>query len=84
MMKYSKIQGASYSLDYSKLRGKIVECFGKQALFALAMGLSERTVSLKLNNIRCWTQQEIIQACEVLMIPTAEISNYFFTQKPQD
>ena len=35
--------------DYSKLAGRIVEKFGTQYNFAIAMGLSERTISLKMN-----------------------------------
>ena len=37
--------------DYSKLNGRIVEKCGTQANFAEMMGLSERTISLKLNNV---------------------------------
>ncbi|WP_080732574.1 DUF739 family protein [Carnobacterium maltaromaticum] len=39
------------SYDYSTLVGRITEKLGTQYNFALAMGLSERSVSLKLN----WT-----------------------------
>ncbi len=45
--------------DYRKLRGKIIEVFGSQTKFAKALGVSDRTVSLKLNNERGWTQEEI-------------------------
>ncbi len=65
--------------DYSKLLGKIVERVGTQAAFAEKIGRSERTVSLKLNGKRAWTQVEISKACEVLDIPVSEINNYFFT-----
>ena len=37
------------AFNYAKLLGKIVEIFGTQRKFAEAMGLSERTISLKLN-----------------------------------
>ena len=65
--------------DYSKLLGRIVEVVGTQAAFAEKIGRSERTVSLKLNGKRSWTQPEISKACEVLNIPTSEINRYFFT-----
>ena len=42
------------AFDYSKLRGKIVEIFNTQSCFAIAMGWSERTLSLKMNGIRSW------------------------------
>jgi hypothetical protein len=64
--------------NYSKLIGKIVEVFGTRAKFSHAMGLSERTISLKLNNKISWKQPEINKACELLSIPAAEIPAYFF------
>lgn len=76
----AKIRDISKRYDYSKLLGRIKECFGKQALFASAIGLSERSVSLKLNNIRAWTQDEMMRSCEVLMFSSAEIPNYFFVE----
>ncbi len=66
--------------DYSKLSGRIVEICGTQAEFAKRMGLSERTVSLKMNNKVPWKQQEIELACEELDIRPEEIQVYFFTK----
>lgn len=66
------------SYDYSKLRGKIVEVFGKNESFAPAMGMSERTLSLKLNSLRFWKQPEMEKACDLLGIPREEIPAYFF------
>ncbi len=67
--------------DFSKLRGKIKEVFGKNSAFARAMGLSERTMSLKLNGRVGWKQKEIEDACQFLGIPRPEIVDYFFTLK---
>ena len=69
--------------DYSKLNGKIVEVCGTQAVFAEKMGLSERTISLKLNNKVPWKQPEITKACEILGIPESKIQVYFFTIEVQ-
>ena len=69
--------------DYSKLNGRIREIFGSQANFAKAMDWSERTTSLKLNNHRTWSQQDINKASNVLEIPVYEIGDYFFTTKVQ-
>ena len=69
--------------DYSKLNGKIIEIFGTQSNFALAMCLSERSVSLKLNCIRSWKQPEIELACALLGIREDEIGEYFFKKKVQ-
>ena len=46
--------------DYSKLRGRIVEMFGTQCKFAEANGISDRSMSLKLNNGIGLSQDEIL------------------------
>lgn len=80
MVAYSKFNDIPTKFDYSKLLWRIREYFGKQGVFAAAVGLSERSVSLKLNNLRGWTQQEILRSCDILNIPYSEISDYFFTK----
>ncbi len=67
--------------DYSKLRGRIKEIFGTQEKFAKAVGLSDVSISAKLNNKSEWTQREINRAAIVLKIKKEEISNYFFYPK---
>lgn len=63
---------------YDKLLGRIVEKCGTQAVFAQKMGLSERTISLKLNGKRPWSQLDISRACDVLGIDLQEVQQYFF------
>ncbi|MDD7433810.1 MAG: DUF739 family protein [Peptoniphilaceae bacterium] len=70
--------------DYSKLMGKIVEVFKTQANFAEAIGLSSRSVSMKLNNKRSWTQPEIENAIKVLNEDEENIKDLFFRIKVQD
>lgn len=65
--------------NYAKLLGRIVEKVGTQSNFAERMGLSERSISLKLNGKVGWKQSEISKACEVLEIQDADIPAYFFT-----
>ena len=67
--------------DYSKLKGKIVEVLGNQSNYAKAIGLSETSITNKLNNSVYFTQGEIVTSAEVLHISLEEISNYFFTLK---
>lgn len=67
------------SFDYSKLRGRIIEKFGSQQKFAAKLGLSERSLSLKMMNKTAWKQTEIKLCCELLDIPVKEIHLYFFT-----
>lgn len=69
--------------DYSKLNGKIAEVCGTQLNFARRMGLSERSVSLKINNKVPWKQQEMSKAAQILGFSMAEIQLYFFTLKVQ-
>lgn len=64
--------------DYSKLNGRIVEILGTRSKFALEMGLSERSISLKLNNKRYWKNNEIQKAIRLLDIPEEDIGAYFF------
>lgn len=64
--------------NYAKLLGRITEFCGTQAKFAHALGMSERSVSLKLNGKVGWKQSEMAKACEILHIESTEIGNYFF------
>lgn len=69
--------------NYSKLRGAIKEKYNTQYCFANALGLSERTLSLKLCGKINWKQKEIIRACDLLKIPYEKITTYFFEEKVQ-
>lgn len=67
--------------DYRKLRGRIKEKFGTQAEFSRKIGLSEVSVSNKLNNVVDWGQEEMENTISVLDIPYSDIHAYFFTHK---
>lgn len=67
------------AFNYSKLNGKIVEIFTTQSNFARAMGVSDRTISLKLNNKRSWRQDEIQRALQLLGLSSRDIQPYFFS-----
>lgn len=69
------------SYDYSALSGKITEVFGTQYNFSKAMGLSERTISLKLNDQVSWKNSEIYKAVNLLGIDLEDIPHYFFNVK---
>lgn len=69
------------SYDYSKLLGRIVEKQGTRARFASAMDISERSLSLKLNDKVPWKDTEISKACNILDIEDAEMHLYFFKYK---
>ena len=67
--------------DYSKLKGKITEVLETQSNYAKAIGLSETSVTNKLNNDVYFTQKEIEKSVEILNIAAEDISTYFFTKK---
>lgn len=69
--------------DYSKLSGRIREKLGSQKAFAEEIGLSERSLSLKMQSKTGWKQREMAAACEALDIPLHEIHEYFFKKKKQ-
>ena len=69
--------------NYSKLIGKIIEVFGSQANFAKEMGLSERTISKKLNNRVPFKQPEITKAIKLLHLNEEDVQVYFFTKNVQ-
>lgn len=69
--------------NYSKLLGRITEKFKTQGCFASEMGLSERSLSRKLNCKVGFKQKEITKACQLLEIPENEMPDYFFTLEVQ-
>lgn len=69
--------------DYNKLRGRIVEKYGSQRAFAAALGVSERTLSLKLNNKIFFAQDEINNAVSLLEIDIHNVKEYFFVELVQ-
>ena len=72
------------TFEYKKLSGRIKEKFGSQKVFAAAMRLSERSLSLKICGRVDWKQAEIMRACELLGIAPEEIHSYFFILVVQD
>lgn len=64
---------------YNALRGKIVEKFGSQGNFAEKLGISENSVSRKLNCKIGFSQKDMVEWGELLSIPQEEYSSYFFT-----
>ena len=70
--------GESVKFDNQNLKNRIKEIYGNQISFAKEMGLSERSISLKLTGARQWTQSEIYRAKELLKIEDKDIAKYFF------
>ena len=66
------------AFDYSKLKGRIIEKFRSQGNFSKALGMSEHTLSKKLNSKVFFTQIEISEVSNLLDITSEEIPEYFF------
>ena len=64
---------------YNKLRGRIAEKFGKQGKLAERLGVSEMTISKKLNGKVQFDQKDIVNWCNALDIPIADAGDYFFS-----
>lgn len=69
--------------DYSKLSGLIEEKYHLRSAFANEIGMSERSLSLKMTGKIQWKQNEILKACDALEIDDNDIPLYFFTIKVQ-
>ncbi|GGP07913.1 DUF739 family protein [Oceanobacillus neutriphilus] len=71
------------NFNYSSLYNKIVEKYGSKHNFAKAAGLSEKSITLKLDGKDEWKQDEIANTIELLEIDSSEIPQYFFNYKVQ-
>ena len=70
--------------DYSKLEGRIVEKFSTRENFAKSLGVTNKSISEKLNNKTIWKQPEISKAMELLSISGEDIESYFFKKKAKE
>mgnify|MGYP002707859496 CR=1 FL=1 len=64
--------------EYNKLKGRIVEMFGSQGNFADKIGLSENSVSRKLNCKIGFSQSDMVKWGDILGISQEEYADYFF------
>ena len=67
--------------NYNKLRGKIKEIVGSESKYAELLGLSNASISAKLNSLVPFSITEIDKSVTILNIPTNEIYEYFFQKK---
>ena len=67
--------------DYSKLKGRVKEMLGNDFKYAELLGLSNASISAKLNSKVPFSITEMDISIEKLKIPKTEIYDYFFTKK---
>lgn len=63
---------------YSALRGRIIEKYGSQREFARVIGLSEVSITKKMNNRTEFSKSDIERWAELLEIKKNDIPKYFF------
>lgn len=66
--------------DYSKLRGRIVEKYGTIKAFAEALGVSNVTISEKLNNKVGITRKDIETWSNILDISECDYGVFYFAR----
>lgn len=66
--------------NYDKLRGKIIEKYGRISIFANVSGISASKLNYKLNGTYHFKAEEIYIISKLLDIEN-EVWDYFFTQK---
>lgn len=71
------------AFNYNKLIGRIIEKFGTRSTFADVLGITDETLSRKLNGKSFFSQDEIMKSCELLGIDCADIHMYFFAVNSQ-
>ena len=68
-------------MAYNKLKGRIVEKYGSQSRFAEALGITENTVSRKMQGKVEFSKDDMINWAELLDIPQGDIPDYFFAPR---
>ena len=69
------------SLKMLELKGRIVQKYGSQSRFAKHLGLTEQTITAKLNGRSQFSQDDILNWCNALDIEANEVGRYFFAHK---
>lgn len=64
---------------YAKLRGRIVEKYDTQGRFAEAIGISENSLSKKMNCITGLSQDDILLWSDLLDIDKSEFGDFFYS-----
>lgn len=63
---------------FNKLKGRIIEKYGTQKVFAEALGVSNNLVSLKMQGKVPFSKEDMIKWSELLDIPPEHYYEYFF------
>lgn len=69
---------------FRRLRGKIVEVFDTQSAFADKIGVTEQTVTAKLNGRSEFSRTDIVTWSNALGISNEQVGYYFFAENFQN
>ena len=64
--------------QYNRLKGKIIEKYGTRKACAKAVGISENSLSLKLNGKTGFSQEDIVKWSSLLDITMDEYPSFYF------
>lgn len=67
--------------SFPKLRGRIVEKYGSQILFANAIGKTNQTVTNKLTGKSEFSKNDIVDWCTALEIDKEDVGEFFFVDE---
>ena len=68
-------------MAYNKLKGRIIEKFGSQVEFAKALGVTETTVSRKMQNKSEFDKDDMEKWSALLDIEKSQFYDYFFADR---
>ena len=69
---------------YKKLRGRIREYCLNMSSFAQSVGISEKSLYLKLNGQSSFTLKEVRTILRILSLTVKDIPEYFFGEKEEE
>lgn len=70
--------------DYRQLKRFIKKQFKFGVYYAKFLGISKSDLSLKLNNKRSFTREEILKTVNECHLSTRQMYAYFFTEKYEE
>ena len=68
-------------MAYNKLKGRRIEKYGSQGKFAAALGMTENTVSRKMQDKVEFSKDDMVRWAELLDIDSSEFWDYFFADR---
>ena len=68
----------TYTFEYKRLKGRIVEKYGTMREFAGLLGISPAMLTKKMTGRAGFSQADMIRCCNLLDIALKDIGSFFF------